>query len=323
MTSSGKTVKDEAPFSTDDHISLLGGTAVDRIRQVVERAIRIVDRHDACSLEGLARSQIGEFQIWAAPIDVDSLGKRLEKRGFPGTTVEDAHFDCVQTLRHIGHVGHQLVVPVGDFRRLLKSSGDRIFSGVVLRGRIEVSSRAPFDEHIVHGFPIQCGLRAGVVDIDGSLIAGDADNVARLGRCIASTGHHPRHGGHARAAELERIDAGRCLGIVGSVAHPALSAAAGHPDINLAVRCNGDDVGIFPGVILELCSGRERSLDAAAGLVAARVVEGHKDQALARIRRAVAIEVVIALVSEIIVLAPAGVFLAAAELVMDVDEVGN
>ena len=60
-----------------------------------------------------------------------------------------------------------------------------------------------------------------------------------------------------------------------------------------------------------------------AGLIRTGVVEGHEEQALAKIRVAVVVQIVVPLIGKVIALAPAGVLLAAGELVVDVHQVGN
>ena len=62
---------------------------------------------------------------------------------------------------------------------------------------------------------------------------------------------------------------------------------------------------------------------AVAGLVEAGVVQGNHEQTLARVGLAIVVGVVVTLVNKKVSLGPAGPFLAAGELIMNVDEVGD
>ncbi len=318
MRSGGEAVEVDAPLALDDHVRLLRGAAVDRVGQVVERAVGVVDRDDAGALDDLGFVEVLEGEVGPGAVHIDRFVEGLEEGGLARAGVEDARLDVVQSLGDAREVGDEAPMAGGDLRGLLETTGHGVLAGEVGGGGVEVAALAPLDEDVVDGLAARCGL--GEAHVDGHRVSADAADGARLRLAVAAAGHDPRHVGHA-AAELERIHAGLHVGVEGRVAHPPLAAAGRDGDTYLAAPVDRDGGKVVAGVVLEDGAGGEGRLDVVAGLAAAGVVEGDQDEALVAVGVVVRIEVVITLVGEEVILRPASPFLAAAELVVDVDEV--
>ena len=111
------------------------------------------------------------------------------------------------------------------------------------------------------------------------------------------------------------------MGVERRIANEALTARAGHAYIDFAVARDSDRVGIAAGIVFEECSRLERGLDAIARLVRARVVHGNQKQSLAGVGLPVVVGVLVTLEGEEVAFGPTSPFLAAGELVVDVNEV--
>ena len=281
-------------------------------------AVGVVDRDEPCALDGLAVVEVLEREVRTGAVHIDRLTESLEEGGLAGAGVEDASLDVVQPLGHAGQVGHEPPMPGRDLGGLLEAASHDVLAGEVGRAGVEIAALTPLDQHVVDRLAALRGL--GEADVDGHGVAADAAQGARLGRAVAATGHDPRHVGHA-AGELQRIHRGLHVGVERRVADPALSAAGGDGDGDAAEAVHGHGVGVVAGVVLEDGAGGEGGLDVVARLVAAGVVQRDEDKALVTVGAAVRVQVVVALVGEEVVLRPARPFLAAAELVVDVDEV--
>ena len=180
-----------------DHlVGLLRGAAVDRVCQIEERAICVLDRDNAGTLNSLPFGEIVESQARAAAVDVDRGGESLEERRLVvRATVEDTRFDSVQTFGNVGQIGDEAVVTIGHFLHLLEPADNHVFSFKIGSRGVEVAALAPLEDDIVH--QLAALRRLTVVDIDRGRVAGEARDGAGFGGSIASARNNPRHGRNA------------------------------------------------------------------------------------------------------------------------------
>jgi len=314
----GKPGKREAEGALHHLIGRLFGAAIDGDKHLVGGEVGVVDGQQGIALEG---GRTVQHEFGPVPVDVHNLGLGVENGGIGGIALgEGAGLDDMQAFGQVrGGDGHRIDAAGGGAVHVVETPGNTAAVHVEPVGDPQLDPGAPLEHDVVHG---DAGRHIGGFGFDRDRVAGDAhDLLGAVGDVVrGAAGMDPRHGGGGSSIFLEhQADA---IGAQRRIHDPALTVVARHADVGLAAA-DRDLVPVVAGKVFQDGAVGEGAVQV-VGDVSAGIIQGQDHDAFARVGLAVAVQVIVALeCEEVGVVVPAFLFIAAGEVLVDPNQVGE